>query len=64
MIDDGPWILATARKVWESRVTTVFPYQGHYAADPETLANHSRGDMQTNCIADIVEQDFYDQLKQ
>jgi len=34
LIDDKLRILDAVKKVWGSRVTTVFPRQGHYALDP------------------------------
>ena len=41
MIDDKLRILDTMKKIWGERVTTVFPRQGHYATDPEILAQVS-----------------------
>src|SRR5512140_1539317 len=34
LVDDKLRILAAVKKAWGSRVTTVFPRQGHYARDP------------------------------
>jgi FMN phosphatase YigB (HAD superfamily) len=38
LIDDKLRILAAVKKIWRSRVTTVFVRQGHYAHDPKILA--------------------------
>src|SRR5262250_2559068 len=38
LIDDKIRILTAVKKIWGSRVTTVFPRQGHYATDPKILA--------------------------
>jgi FMN phosphatase YigB (HAD superfamily) len=38
MVDDKLRILAAIKKIWGSRVTTVFVRQGHYARDPKILA--------------------------
>ena len=35
LIDDKLRILAAVKKIWGSRVTTVFPRQGHYALDSQ-----------------------------
>ena len=35
MVDDKLRILAAIKKIWGSRVTTVFVRQGHYALDPK-----------------------------
>ena len=39
MIDDKLRILTEVKKIWGSRVTTVFPRQGHYARDSHALAS-------------------------
>jgi FMN phosphatase YigB (HAD superfamily) len=60
MIDDKLRILDTMKKIWGERVTTVFPRQGHYATDPEILAQYPHGDIQLNRIADLVNHDLSD----
>src|SRR5439155_558696 len=35
LVDDKLRILSAVKKVWSSRVTTVFPRQGHYARNPQ-----------------------------
>ena len=64
MIDDKLRILDTMKKIWGPRLTTVFPRQGHYATDPEILAKYPHGEIQLNRIADLVEHDFSDYVRQ
>lgn len=35
LVDEKLRILAAVKKLWGSRLTTVFPRQGHYAHDPK-----------------------------
>ena len=42
MVDDKVHILAAMKKTWGSRLTTVFPRQGHYALDPRNIAEYPR----------------------
>jgi FMN phosphatase YigB (HAD superfamily) len=58
MIDDKLRILDAMKKIWGKRVTTVFPKQGHYAVDPEILAQYPHGDIQLDRIADLVQHDL------
>jgi hypothetical protein len=44
LIDDKLRILAAVKKIWGERVTTVFPKQGHYAFDPDILAEYPPAD--------------------
>jgi FMN phosphatase YigB (HAD superfamily) len=54
MIDDKLRILGAIRKMWGERVTTVFPKQGHYATDPEILANNPPADIEVDRIGDLL----------
>jgi hypothetical protein len=54
LIDDKVRILDAVKKVWGSRVTTVFPRQGHYALDPKEIAAHPPADIQIEAIGDFV----------
>jgi hypothetical protein len=38
----------------------VFPQQGHYATDPEILAQYPHGDIQLSRIGDLVNYDISD----
>jgi FMN phosphatase YigB (HAD superfamily) len=40
VIDDKLRILDAVKRAWGTRVTTVFPRQGHYAHDPRELARY------------------------
>jgi FMN phosphatase YigB (HAD superfamily) len=54
LVDDKLRILTAVKKVWGSRVTTVFPRQGHYAHDPQALATYPRADVTIECIGDLL----------
>ena len=54
MIDDKLRILATMKKVWRERVTTMFPRQGHYALDPANIAAYPAADLTVERIGDLV----------
>jgi hypothetical protein len=54
MIDDKLRILDALKRAWGDRVTTVFPKQGHYAWDPELLAQYPHGDIQLERIGDLL----------
>jgi FMN phosphatase YigB (HAD superfamily) len=54
MIDDKLRILAITKQIWRERVTTVFPQQGHYAHDPDTLASYPAADLTVERIGDLV----------
>jgi FMN phosphatase YigB (HAD superfamily) len=58
MIDDKLHILTTMKKIWGGRVTTVFPKQGHYALDPEILAECPPADVELARIGDLVTWDL------
>ncbi|HEX4174106.1 MAG TPA: HAD family hydrolase [Acetobacteraceae bacterium] len=57
MIDDKLRILDALKRTWGDRVTTVFPQQGHYAWDPQTLAQYAHGDIQLQRIGDLLRLD-------
>jgi FMN phosphatase YigB (HAD superfamily) len=57
-IDDKLRILTAVKKAWTTRVTTVFPRQGHYAADPKILASYPPADITLNRIGELVEYDL------
>jgi hypothetical protein len=45
------------KKAWGSRVTTVWPRQGHYALDPQVLAKYPHADLTLERIGDLVSYD-------
>jgi FMN phosphatase YigB (HAD superfamily) len=63
LVDDKPRILAAIKKIWGSRVTTVFPRQGHYALDPEAVAAHPAADVTIERIGDLLAVDLGRLLK-
>jgi FMN phosphatase YigB (HAD superfamily) len=63
MIDDKLRILSAVKKIWGERVTTVFPKQGHYALDPEILAQCPPADIDLAKIGDLITYDLPALLK-
>ena len=58
LVDDKLRILTAVKKVWGSKVTTVFPVQGHYARDPEVLQKYPAPDLSISRIGDLLEYDL------
>jgi len=58
LIDDKLRILTAVKKAWTTRVTTVFPRQGHYAADPKILASYPPADITITRIGELVDYDL------
>jgi hypothetical protein len=58
LVDDKLRILTAMKKSWGSRLTTVFPRQGHYAHDPETMAAYPPADVTIERIGDLVQYDL------
>jgi FMN phosphatase YigB (HAD superfamily) len=58
LIDDKLRILTAIKKVWGAHVTTVFPKQGHYANDPQALANFPPADVSIERIGDLLTYDL------
>ncbi len=57
LMDDKLRILTAVKKAWGSRLTTVFPRQGHYAYDPKTLATYPPADITIERIGDLLRSD-------
>jgi FMN phosphatase YigB (HAD superfamily) len=57
LVDDKLRILTAVKKIWGSRVTTVFPKQGSYANDPKELAANPAADVAVARIGDLLEVD-------
>jgi FMN phosphatase YigB (HAD superfamily) len=53
LVDDKLRILDAVKKAWGSRLTTVFPRQGHYARDPQIVASYPPADITVESIADV-----------
>lgn len=58
LIDDKLKLLDAVKRAWGDRVTTVFPKQGHYANDPQTLASQPQADVTVERIADLMDHNF------
>ncbi len=58
LVDDKLRILTAVKKVWGSRLTTVFPRQGHYAHDLESLAAYPPADITIDRIGDLLTYDL------
>src|ERR1043166_7681408 len=58
LVDDKLRILTTVKKAWRSRVTTVFPRQGQYAHDRNTLAACPPADLTVERIGDLLHYDL------
>ncbi len=63
LIDDKLRILTAVKKVWGSRVTTVFPRQGHYALDAKLVASLPPADITIDRIGDLLKFNLSDFLK-
>jgi FMN phosphatase YigB (HAD superfamily) len=55
MVDDKLRILQAIKDVWQHRVTTVFPRQGHYARDKKANAKYRPADISIRRIADLLD---------
>ena len=58
LVDDKLRILTAIKKVWQDRVTTVFPRQGHYALDPKVIAAYPPADITVERIEDLLGYDL------
>jgi hypothetical protein len=54
LVDDKLRILSEVKKIWGSRVTTVFLRQGHYALDPQILSCYPLADLNLDHIGDLL----------
>lgn len=59
VVDDKIKILTAIKKIWGSRVTTVFPRQGHYALDPHLLKSYPPADVTIDRIGDLLRYDLF-----
>jgi FMN phosphatase YigB (HAD superfamily) len=58
LVDDKLRILAAVKKAWGSRLTSIFPRQGHYARDPDLLASYPAADITIGRIGDLLQYDL------
>jgi hypothetical protein len=54
MLDDKLCILKAMKDVWNGRLTTVFPQQGHYALDPVAAAAYPPVDLTIEHIGSLA----------
>jgi FMN phosphatase YigB (HAD superfamily) len=55
IVDDKLRILDAIKRGWQSRVTTVFLRQGHYATDVDSLKSYSPADLTLERIDELVD---------
>ena len=55
LIDDKVRILSAIKKIWKEKVTTVFPKQGHYAADEKEVSKYPIPDITIERIGNFLE---------
>ena len=58
MVDDKLRILAAMKGIWQDRLATVFPRQGHYALDPRNLTTYPPADLEIERIGDLLDCDY------
>lgn len=58
MIDDKLRILTAMKEIWGERLTTVFPRQGHFALNVQTLGTYPAGDISLKQIGDLLPYDL------
>jgi FMN phosphatase YigB (HAD superfamily) len=58
LIDDKVRILDAVKKAWGANVTTVFPRQGHYAADTKEVAKYMTPDVTVDRIDQLRDYDL------
>ncbi|HEV7817262.1 MAG TPA: HAD family hydrolase [Janthinobacterium sp.] len=58
MIDDKLRVLDAMKNIWQARLITVFPRQGHYAFDEKIIAAHRAADVTVERIGDLINHDL------
>lgn len=59
LVDDKLRILTAVKKGWGTRVTTVFPRQGHYARDPQAMTSYPAPDLAIEQIGGLLKYDLH-----
>lgn len=54
MIDDKERILDAMKDIWEEKLVTVFPRQGHYAHDPANKGKYRKPDVTVEAIGELL----------
>jgi hypothetical protein len=57
IVDDKLRILAAMKQIWQARVMTIFPRQGHYARDRAAIDAFPAADLTVEHIGDLLEWD-------
>ncbi|HUA20052.1 MAG TPA: HAD family hydrolase [Bryobacteraceae bacterium] len=57
IVDDKLRILEAVKRIWQTRVTTVFVRQGHYALDPQAATKYPAADVNLERIGDLANYD-------
>jgi hypothetical protein len=55
LVDDKPRILAVVKKIWDDRVTTIFPRQGQHARNPNAVTAYPPADLTVERIGDLLD---------
>jgi hypothetical protein len=58
LVDDKVRILSAVKAIWGERVTTVFPRQGHYALDAESVAKYPAPDLTVERIGELIDNEI------
>jgi FMN phosphatase YigB (HAD superfamily) len=58
MVDDKLKILTAIKQAWGTRVTTIFPKQGHYALDPQLTSRYPPANINIQRIGDLLNYDL------
>ena len=58
MVDDKIRILTEMKKFWGSKLTTIFPRQGHYALDPQIVSQYPPADLTVERVGEVVKFDL------
>jgi FMN phosphatase YigB (HAD superfamily) len=58
MVDDKLRILTAMKRQWDSRLTSIFVRQGHYALDPKVVASYPAVDVSIEGIGDLTQFDL------
>jgi FMN phosphatase YigB (HAD superfamily) len=58
MVDDKVRILAAMKQAWGSKLTTIFPRQGHYALDAAGVAKYPPPDLTIDSIGALAARDL------
>ena len=64
MVDDKLRVLAAMKAIWQERLTTIFPRQGHYALDPVVTATQPPADFTIEHIGELADLDLLSLIKQ